>query len=254
MLGAGERVRYVCSPQDLVFYSDLDKSHYPIYISENNSIWIKKKPFRVENGVKVSNAPINASFYVKGVQEITEDIKHHLLEVAIQGITEITKEEPEVKKYCISYEVYKGDMERFVGEAMAYCIKVISCNTPFSGLKMQYDKAWAVGYDWRKRLTAKYPDIERYTYIKGESGRVGRAYVRIIIKLPIVTSEFERLFNAVIGTTTTQVSVISDLEKQIQSLQDEIKKREVELQALKQELESLQLKLQLEKAKEGLMG
>ncbi|MEM1510568.1 MAG: hypothetical protein QW096_11950 [Thermofilaceae archaeon] len=256
--------RIINTAEDLVFYTDTDKKEYPIYITRDREIWLKAKPHRVEETKdkwgytetkKIYDVPVTALFFVKEINEVQsdEDVRHSLLEKAVAVMKEVTKDNVKVQKLSIKYEVYEGDMERLLGETNAYMIKVISKNTPFSGLKCAGRKAWAVGYDWKKRIVAKAVELEKYTYIKGEEGKHGRAYVRVVVKLPVPTEEFTKLFNLALSSIVTQVSHVSELEEQIKQVEEQIKRKEAELQALKEQLSQLQLKLQLEKMKRAVV-
>ncbi|MEM4744901.1 MAG: hypothetical protein QXE70_10280 [Ignisphaera sp.] len=231
-------VRIVKSPEDLVFYTDTDQSDYPIFITASREVYIKKRP---------SN--IISTFFVKEVKAIESDeVTHNLLNKAIEVMKDVTKKNPEkIAKIAITYEVYEGDMEKLIGEVRAYAIKVISVDTPYSDYKFEGKKAWAIGYDWKKRIAAKAPELEKYIYVNGSEGKKGRARVWVTIKLPILTEDFVKVFNNVLGSTRT--TVVLDLEEQIKHLEEMIKQKEQELQMLREQLQHLQLKLQVEKMK-----
>jgi hypothetical protein len=233
------------TPADLVFYTNTDESGYPIYITADREVWIKARPRRrvrvdeysVENRYDI---PILATFYVKEVAETCEDVKHPLLDVTVAVVKEVTKEEPaKVIKLTILYEVYRGDMESLLGEAKAYAIKVVTKETPFSGLKYDSNKAWAIGYDWKKRMIAKCPQIAKYVYVKGDTGKRGRAFVWLNIKLPVATPEFEVLFNKALSPSAPAVAGVQNVDQAIQELEKLIEQKERELAELKARLEEL---------------
>jgi len=253
--------RIVKSASHLVFFTDTDEANYPIYITNEREVWLKAKPHRkvlvrdgwgYETTKKVYDIPVLATFFVKEVKDVDVEVSHDLLNDAIEVMKEVTKEES-INRYVfeIIYEVYRGDMGTLIGEAKAYCIKIISPWTPFSGVNFSGRKAWAVGYDWKKRIIAKKPELEQYTYIKGSEGKKGRASVRVFIKLPVVTEEFEKLFN--IALANTNVSATLEIEEQIRKLEETIRMKEEELEALRKELEALKLKLSLEQAKKQII-
>ncbi|MEM1694238.1 MAG: hypothetical protein QW456_08515 [Ignisphaera sp.] len=235
-------VRVVKSPEDLVFYTDTDASDYPIFITSSYEVYVKKRP---------SN--IILTFFVKDVKNIESDeVTHKLFNKAIEVMKEVTKKDPEkVVKKEIIYEVYEGDMEKLIGEAKAYAIKIISVDTPYSDVKFEGKKAWAIGYDWKKRISAKAPELEKYVYVNGSEGKKGRARVWVTIKLPIVTDEFAKIFNNSLKSSTSDVL---DLEEQVKYLEELIKQKEQELQNLREQLQQLQLKLQIEKMKMFVIG
>jgi len=235
-----EKKRIATSPEALIFYTNTDESNYPIYLSEDREVFIKRRP---------KESRIVATFVLKSVSELNAELSHQLFSVAIEALKEITKSEPEkILKFELQYEAYRGDMETFIGEAKAYCIKLISKETTFSGLKHERSKAWAVGFDWARRISAKYPALNGYCYVKGEEGNKGRAYVHVTVKLPIPTPEFTRLFNEALTTTTTittttikkEVSMEKDIDKQIEEIKEELRKLELRKQELIEKLRELE--------------
>jgi len=256
--------RFVKKPGDLIFYTDTDNASYPVFITAEREVWLKARPYRKiitqdkwghEVEQKLYDVPIVATFFVKNIAKTNDDFSHQLLETTIKILEEVTKNKPAaVERLEIVYEVYKGDMERLLGEVKAYCIKVISAETPFSGAKYADRKAWAVGFDWKKRVIAKCPELEPLVYLKGMEGSKGRAYVQLVVKLPVATQEFENMFNAALADTSdTEVSISAELEEQINALEEMIKRKEEELEALRKELETLKLKLSLERTKRQLI-
>jgi len=246
-----ESKRIVKTPSDLIFYTDTEKSDYPIFISNDYEVFIKARPFRTvqeqdEYGYtttrRVYDIPVIATFHVKEVVKIEDDgISHELLDLSINAIREITKKDPEmIKKLQITYEVYKGDVEKLLGEAKAYCIKVISYNVPYSGSKGYQKKVWAIAYDWKKRLLAKYPQLSPFTYVKGEEGRRS-AHAWITVKLPVVTKEFETLFYKALSIPTPT----SEIDEMIRKIEEEINKKEKEIEELRKQLEELKRKKEI---------
>ncbi len=227
------------SPDDLIFYTNTDESDYPLFITSSYEVYVKKRP-----------NDIVAVFYVKQINKIDSDLNHELLDKAIEVMREVTKRDPEkIVKLEIIYEVYEGDMEKLIGEVKAYAIILLSVDTPFSDDKFQGKKAWAIGYDWRKRIVAKEPKLNKYTYVKGVEGKKGRAKVWVVVKLPIPTEEFVNMFNSVLKQSSTIQTELIDLEKQVKELEELIKQKEAELQALREQLQQLQIKLHLERMK-----
>jgi hypothetical protein len=243
----GSEKRIVNTATDLIFYTNTGESGYPIYVTTDREVWIKARPRRrvrvdeysVENRYDI---PILATFYVKEVAETCEDVKHPLLDATVAVVKEVTKEEPaKVIKLMIVYEVYRGDMESLLGEAKAYAIKVVTKETPFSGLKYDGSKAWAIGYDWKKRMIAKCPQIAKYVYVEGDTGKRGRAFVWLNIKLPVATPEFEALFNKALSPSgpASAVAWVQNVDQAIQELEKLIEQKERELAELKAKLEEL---------------
>ncbi|MEM1523440.1 MAG: hypothetical protein QXU69_10445 [Thermofilaceae archaeon] len=254
----GEKKRIASTPEDIVFLTDTDQQNYPIYITEDREVWLKARPHRLVgedewNRKRVYDVPIVATFFVKNVEETNAELSHELLEIAKNIMQEVTKKEVTIRKVETTYEVYQGDVARLLGEAKAYTIKIISDKTPYSGVKHSYRQAWAIGYDWKKRIVAKEPRLEKYAYLKGEEGKHGRAYVRLYVKLPVVTEEFAKLFDLALASAVAQTSIVSELEEQAKQLEEIIAQKERELQVLREQLAQLHLKLQLERMKRAVV-
>lgn len=229
--------RRVASAADLVFYTDTSETDYPIYITAQREVWIKSMPhsgsYIDEKGVvrRRYNVPVIAVFYVKVSKLEADGVTHPLLDVAVTAVREITKEEPKVFKYALTYEAYRED--QYLGEAKAFAIKVVSEDAPFSGVKGERARAWAVAFTWRKRLAAKYPALAPYAYVAGEEGKKSRAYARLIVKLPVVTREMEILFARATGAP---VAATAEETRELERL---IAEKERELAELKAKLEEL---------------
>jgi hypothetical protein len=135
-------------------------------------------------------------------------------------------------------------MESLIGEAKAYAVLVLSHATPF---RRDRARAWAIGFDWKKRAAAKYPGIANFLYLKD----LGRYHfdVRLVVKLPVVTDQLERLFSAAVSPAKASISEAGELEAQIEVLKKAIQQKKEELKMLEEQLESLLLKLQLERMK-----
>ena len=233
MAGNGEK-RIANTATDLIFYTNTDESDYPIYITSECEVWLKARP----------RESILATFFVKRVAE-AGDVGHEMYDVAVQAITEVAKSEPEkISRLEITYEVYRGDMESLIGEAKAYAVLVLSRATPF---RRDRGRAWAIGFDWKKRAAAKYPAIARFLYLKD----LGRYYfdVRLCAKLPVVTDQLERLFSAAVSPAKASISEAGEFEAQIEALKKAIQQKKEELRVLEEQLESLLLKQQLERMK-----
>jgi len=274
-----EKKKFADSSNSIIFHTNTDEKEYPIYITSDKEIWLKAKPYRVErtppqsswDSERVSkhyDVPIIACFFVKDVSrafslrynEVTESnmpFSHPLFQKAFSAIVEIAKPEDWrptfVQGYEIGYEVYQGDMEKLLGESKAHAIKIISSDTPLSGIKFKGKAAWAIAFDWKKRILAKYPELEPYIYISGESGKHERAYTRVNIKLPVSNKDFDDIFTRALSNVIQQVSIADELEKQIQELEKQIETKKAELKALEDQLSNLKLKYQLESIKKQLI-
>jgi hypothetical protein len=244
MSGENQEKRVVRTAADLVFYTDTDESEYPIYLTAEREVWLKAKPHHVValdeyTTAKRYDIPVIAMFYVTCERlEDGEQVTHPLFEVAIAAVREITKKEPEVVKYAITYEVFRGESE-LLGEARAFAIRILSRETPYSGVKHARDRAWAVGYAWKKRLAAKYPQLAPFTYLVGERGKHLRAYVRLVVKLPVTTPDFVKLFDAALSQAPAASTPAPAVPAEVQELERLIAEKERELAELKARLEAL---------------
>ncbi|MEM3213324.1 MAG: hypothetical protein QXX88_00360 [Metallosphaera sp.] len=242
MVGSLSREQVLESPVDIVHYTDINDYEYPIFITPEKKIVLKKTPEEVL-----------ITYYVKDVTETDAEVHHELFEVAVDLVRDVSGKEPYVEKLEVEYEVYVGDRVRMIGKTRGYIIKIVSAETPFSGAKFGRARAWAIGYDWKKRIAAREPRLEKYMYLKGEEWGKGRANVKLYIKLPVVTDEFIKMFNMVMSMAAATQIPHQDLEEQVRKLEELIKQKEQELQALREQLSQLQEKLRLEKMKKAVM-
>ncbi|MEM1903349.1 MAG: hypothetical protein QXW44_06675 [Pyrobaculum sp.] len=204
--------KIVKTPEDLVFYTDTDDRGYPIYLLPNGEISIKRKP----QGLKIAGV-----IYVKTVEKVNEEVTHPLYQQAVDAIKDIMGEPPRwIYRSKIVYEIYRGDMEQLLGEATGYAIK-LETPSKFSGDKFAAKKAFASAYDAKRRIAAKYKEFENRVYVKGEYGRRGRAYVNVVLKLPIASEELKQLFERLV----TQIEVKKE-EKEIEVKEETVVKKE----------------------------
>ncbi|MEM4439482.1 MAG: hypothetical protein QW680_12730 [Pyrobaculum sp.] len=234
--------KIVKTPEDLVFYTDTDDKGYPIYLLPNGEISIKRKP----QGVKIAGV-----IYVKTVEEVNEEVTHPLYQQAVDAIKDIMGEPPRwIYRSKIVYEIYRGDMEQLLGEATGYAIK-LETPSKFSGDKFAAKKAFAAAYDAKRRIAAKYKEFENRVYVKGEYGRRGRAYVNVVLKLPIASEELKQLFERLV----TQIEVKKE-EKEIEVKEEtvaaiDLEEIEERIKRLEEELYALKAILQLLKSQRG---
>lgn len=235
--------RIVTSAEDLIFYTNTDEANYTIYVLKNKEIVYKR---RVDEYI--------AMFHVKSIEiDDAIDVNNELVRTAINAIKDIAKSDAEFIRLIITYEVYSNTS--FIDEATAYAIKVFTKDIPYRGVKAQGRRAWAIAYDYLNRLKAKYQVLAKYAYCKStcpvDEGRKGRGYPALIIKIPIATEQFTKLFNIALSQADT--THIDEIEEQIRKVEEAIKQKEAELQTLKEQLSQLTLKLQLEKMKKTLV-
>lgn len=251
----GERRRLASSAADLLFYTDTNVSDpYPIFVTSDGEVWLKAKPHRVDQGQRVYDVPVAATFFVQSVEK-NDSADHELLKEAVEAVKAVTRDIPDVIKKTVRYEVYSGDMESLLGEATGIVVKVVS-RVPYSGISGYAKRAWAIGYDLKKRLSAKYPQLSRYVYIDGhENDLKRRATVWLVVKLVKASSELEELFGRAVRVCAKPVDTeVSLIEAELARLKKEIEEKEAELANLKEKYNALLMKLNLEKMKAALTG
>jgi hypothetical protein len=228
--------RVVNSAEDILLFTNLDESEYPIYLTGEREVWIKAKPKITEavdeHTKRIHWLPVLATFFVKSVAEVSDGVSHPLLERACALVREVTKKDPKVLGLEVVYEVYRGE-DQALGEAKAYVVKILSCETPFSNVKFKAEKAWAIGYGWKKRIVARASELGKYVYVDGRGNEL-RASVRVLVKLPVVTRELEVLFAKAVGAPAA-----GNIDREIEELEKLIAVRERELAELKAKLEEL---------------
>ena len=236
--------KVVKTPDDVIYYTDTDDKGYPIYITALNTVKLKKRPDAVIKGV----------VYVKTVEKAEDDITHPLFDVAVEAIKDIMGEPPRwIYKYKIVYEIYRGEMEELLGEAVGYAIRIVT-PSKFSGDKYAAKKAFASAYDAKRRIAVKYKEFENRVYVEGEYGRRGRAYVNIVIKLPIATEEFSRLVSQLIKKEEVEEEEKEIKEvKEIAEVRKEEKKEAVDLEEIERRIRRLEEELLVLKSKLELL-
>jgi len=250
--------RYINTVEDLVFYTDTDSSDYPIYITPSREIWLKKKPkdiaytlhTRVKELQTVTSFFSDENDFKEKMDKIglANACQNEIVNTSVKAvISELQNVDRRVKIFDVEYELFEGDHERFIDTAKAKILKII-VDSRFRCFDKQ---AWAISFEWEKRIKAKYPILQKYIYAKAIIGK--RNYARIIIKVPLITKEFEEFFKKIIPTTITQIPATLELEQQIKQLEEVIQQKQVELQALQEQLNQLKLKLQLEQMKQKLI-
>jgi len=246
--------KVVKTPEDVIYYTDTDDKGYPIYITVLNTVRLKKRPDAVIKGV----------IYVKAIEK-AEEITHPLFEHAINAMKDVTGEQPSwIYRTKIVYEIYRGEMEELLGEAAGYAIKIVT-PSKFSGDKYAAKKAFASAYDAKRRIAVKYKEFENRVYVEGEYGRRGRAYVNIVIKLPIATEEFSRLVSQLIKKEEVEeeekeikevkeiAEVRKDEKEEVVEVEKEEKKEVVDLEEIERRIRQLEEELLVLKSKLELL-
>ncbi|MEM4964981.1 MAG: hypothetical protein QXT13_12620 [Pyrobaculum sp.] len=239
--------KVVKTPEDVIYYTDTDDKGYPIYITALNTVKLKKRPDAVIKGV----------VYVKTVEEAKDDITHPLFDVAVEAIKDITGGPPRwIYRTKIVYEIYRGEMEELLGEAVGYAIRIVT-PSKYSGDKYAAKKAFASAYDAKRRIAVKYKEFENRVYVVGEYGRRGRAYVNIVIKLPVATEEFSRLISQLIEEKKDEEEKKEESRKEEKKEVVEVKKEEkkevVDLEEIERRIRQLEEELLVLKSKLELL-
>lgn len=267
-----EKKRIAENPFKLVFYTDTDEStEYPIYISTDRETWIKKRPQSIAAvfNVKVVNVyrslmPVrNESELAKVLADANADEKTaELAKLAYTALRSLSSFAVFAKVVEIKYEVYKGDFAEYLGDASVRVVK-LSAYSKFPA--HQEKQAWGIAYNSVKRIAAKYqqltdliyPDVTYVRDVTDDSIIVTKKHTVphavVHVKMPIVTQEFEQLFNRALATTVS-VSVVDDLEKQINELEKLIEQKRAELRTLEEQLQNMKTEFQLEKMKSFLIS
>ncbi|MEM4592448.1 MAG: hypothetical protein QW196_03520, partial [Sulfolobales archaeon] len=227
---------------------------YPVYIATDGEIWLKKKPPSVALTL-YTTIRRRANFKFDSEEEFKnkivsdaliqpEELDNRVAE-AVKASLEFNNVDRFAFVYEIEYETYAGDYERLIGTFKATVVKMIV----ESRFRCWDKQAWAISFEWEKRIKARHPGLAKYTYAKANIGR--RNYARVIMKIPFAPKELDEVLAKALAsaTVTAQTSFISDLEEQVKKLEELIKQKEAELQALREQLQQLRLKLQLEKMK-----
>ncbi|MEM3504603.1 MAG: hypothetical protein QW532_00045 [Archaeoglobaceae archaeon] len=226
-----EEIKRIESCEDLLLATkDFDHS-YPIFVAPDRTVSIKKKP-----------AEVQATFFVKEFKEQKERLEHPLLQKVLEVLKEIHGKEPYLRFGCISFEFYYGDLEKFIGEAMGYLI-LVECSEYASKNEKQ---AWAVGFERKKRVIAKAPELQKYVFVRGMPKDRGYYATWLRIRLPVTNERLETLVqNAFKVTKESFVDIAAEIEK----TKKLIKEKEIELEFLKKRLAELEMCMQLEKMK-----
>lgn len=245
--------RCVGSAEDLVFFTNTDESDYPIYITPDREVWLKKRP---ESAVLSLHVLVNTRRYkdVFGSWSFDSESEFVVLagELRVQPDQRVLEAARallglggdsigrHLSVFDVKYEVYAGDFERLIGTFDAVVVKL----TAESRFYCTEKQAWAISFEWEKRIKAKHPELAKYVYAKAVIGK--RCYARVVIKIPFAPKELDEVLAK---SMVTQVSLTSELEEQVRVLEEQIRMKERELQALREQLQLAQFKLQLEQMK-----
>jgi len=209
--------RFAKSAEELVFYTDTNQSDYPVYLTSNFEVRIKKRPEDVERF---------ATFHVKSIRVVEEydsDSYRRLAFYLPRGdravklddyvkaypqlpLAELFKAIDDVKATLyartlkVTYEVYKGDYEELVSEAEATVVVVYAC-PPYSDHAAENQK-FAITHATRKRLLSKLPPglaarLNEVMYVDKAFGRRVGTLPFIKVKFCLPSQELARAFEEI---------------------------------------------------------
>lgn len=228
-----ETRRIECSEDLLLVIKDYDWG-YPVFIAPDKSVSIKKRPNEVQ-----------ATFFVKDFREQEEKLEHLLLNKAIDALREIYAEEPKIRSCRINFEIYYGDLEKFIGEATGHLILINGREYESSNEK----QAWAVSFERKKRLAAKFPELQKYVFVRGLPKSKKYYATQLRIKLPIVNEKLENLVKEAFKVVKENYG---ELTAEIEKTKRLIQEKEKEIEFLKERLRQLEMQMELEKMKSKL--
>lgn len=239
----------VNNAEDIYIHTIIDNEEsYPIYITPppQCEIWLKKKPASIALSFHVTvnrRLDHSKSFHSKETFEeaaaafsisIDERVR-----AASAALLELGNIDRHLSVYDVTYEVYAGDFEKLLSTINTVVVKL----TAESKFRCTEKQAWAISFEWEKRIKAKHPMLAKYTYPKAIIGR--RNYARVVIKIPFASRELDDILAKSLQSAVSEA--VSELEE-IRVLEEQIKIKEQELQMLKEQL----LKLQLEQMKKAV--
>jgi hypothetical protein len=214
--------RFAKSVEELIFYTDTSQEDYPVYLSNNFEVRVKKRPEDAEKfavfhlkSVNVSEGydDANASYsrlrpLLPWEYDATKNVAvdHYLSaypQLPLKTIIDVAndvKAKVYLRTLVTKYEIYKGDYEDYVAEAQATVVAVY-LQPPYDERSWD-DKKFAITFSTLKRFLAKLPPdiaptIQRIAYVdKVTSGRLG-ALPFIKIKFCLPSPELSNAFNEV---------------------------------------------------------
>lgn len=226
-----EEIKRIESCEDLLLATKDFDHGYPIFVAPDRTVSIKKKPSEVQ-----------ATFFVKEFREQKERLEHPLLQKVLEILKEIHGKEPYLRFGCISFEFYYGDLEKFIGEATGHLI-LVECSEYASKNEKQ---AWAVGFERKKRVLARAPELQKYVFVRGMPKDRGYYATWLRIRLPVTNEQLESVFQNAFKVVKES---FGDVAVEIEKTRKLIQEKEKEIGFLKKRLAELELCLQLEKMK-----
>lgn len=256
----------------LVQAMDFSKEEeYPIFLTQGEFVPMRR-PYekKIEGTLVVRHGTIHKLIYasdelfmntISQYAKTEEAVK--LAETALASSKSISSTVPFFSIMSTSCEVYRGDREVFLSEAKL----IVARLHVFSAFKIsRYDdkKAWAISFDWMKRITAKYPQLANLVVANpvlakidtGENAPVvnlgtGDYRARVIINIPL---DYASLLEQILKLTNEVILPVVEDEARIRELEELIKLKEKELEELKQQLQALKMKVEIEKMKQALLA
>jgi len=214
--------RFAKTVEELIFYTDTSQEDYPVYLSNNFEVKIKKKPEDAEKfavfHLKTVSVPEGYddgnTAYSKlrprlpwsynTTKNVTMD--HYLSSYpqlplkAIIDVARDVKAKVFLRTMQLKYEVYKGDYEDYVAEVPATVVAVY-LQPPYDERSWD-DKKFAITFSTLKRFLAKLPpdvatSIQKISYVdKVTAERIG-ALPFIKVKFCLPSPELVKAFEDV---------------------------------------------------------
>lgn len=247
--------RLASCARELLCHVNIDSApdEYPIYVAEDGELWLRKRPQsavatfhvkvrRVERDVRGERLPECFSSR-EDVERLAELASLELIEpivVGAEALLTLSNVDRRALIFEVEVEAYAGDMERFLGVAGGRIVKLFASSL----FGCDERKAWAISFEWEKRIRAKYPVLG--DYVRAEALRGRRCRAGVAVKVPISSEELEALFRDAVGAGRARPPTQFDLEREVRELQALIEVKRAELKALEERLQALTMKLKLE--------
>jgi len=251
--------RFARTVEDLVFYTDTSQKDYPVYLTSNFEVRIKKRPEGEKFAVFHVKDLAVVEWYDGGFSRLAglipfdgkkmglEEYVNSYPQLPLKPLFDVAAElraNIHVRTLQVTYEVYRGDYEELIGEAEATVVAVY-IRPPYSEQAAENQK-FAITHSTRKRLLSKLPpdvasQVDRIAYIDKVFGRRVGTLPFIKVKFCLPSQELARAFDEVkkyLEGRDEVVETVSEAEGE-ERAPVEIPDLEVKPQELELELEPI---------------
>ena len=207
--------RFARTVEDLVFYTDTSQKDYPVYLTSNFEVRIKKRPEGEKFAVFHVKDLAVVEWYDGGFSRLAglipfdgkkmglEEYVNSYPQLPLKPLFDVAAElraNIHVRTLQVTYEVYRGDYEELIGEAEATVVAVY-IRPPYSEQAAENQK-FAITHSTRKRLLSKLPpdvasQVDRIAYIDKVFGRRVGTLPFIKVKFCLPSQELARAFDEV---------------------------------------------------------